>query len=292
MTVALGTAEVLSKMRNEIAGSVKFIFQPAEEGAPEGEDSGGARMVREGALENPHAEAIFALHTLPSLAVGKAGYARAAMLASSDTLTIRIVGKRVHAAWPHLGIDPIVIAAECITALQTIRSRRIDPIEPMVLTIGSIHGGNRQNILADDVLMQGTLRTHNEQVRERVFALVREIVSGVAQTHGAQAEVKWSKPSTPATVNDTSLVDRTLPSLRRALGAANVVEVPPVMGAEDFSYFQKSVPGMMYWLGVGNTAKGITGMLHTPAYDADEASLAAGVKAMTNIVFDYLDRKP
>jgi amidohydrolase len=290
MTVALGTAEVLSKMRDEIAGSVKFIFQPAEESAPEGEDSGADRMIREGALDNPRPEAIFALHTAPALAAGKIGYAPAAMLASSDALTMRIIGKKVHAAWPHQGIDPIVVAAECINALQTIRSRRIDPVEPLVLTIGSIHGGNRSNIIADEVRMEGTLRTHNEQVRERAMSLIREIVSGVAASNGAKAEVAWSQHSYPPTINDTPLVEKTLPAMRRALGADNVIQVPPVMGAEDFAFFQKRIPGMMYWLGVGNPSKGITGMLHTPEYDADEASLVVGVKVMTNVVLDYLDR--
>lgn len=290
MTVALGTAEVLSRMRQDLSGTVKFIFQPAEEGAPEDEDSGAARMIREGALDNPRPKAIFAIHTNPSIQAGKIGYAPAAMLASSDTLFIRIAGKKVHAAWPHQGIDPIVVSAECIAALQTIRSRRIDPLEPIVLTIGSIHGGNRHNIIADEVRLEGTLRTHNEQVRERAMSLVREIVSGVAASHSAKAEVSWSSRSNPPTINDTALVQATLPVLRKVLGPANVVEVPPVMGAEDFAYFQKQIPGFMYWLGVGNTAKGITGALHTPEYDVDESSLLVGVKTMTNVVLDYLDK--
>jgi amidohydrolase len=212
------------------------------------------------------------------------------MLASSDTLSLRVIGKKVHAAWPHQGIDPIVVAAECIAALQTIASRRIDPVEPIVLTIGSIHGGNRHNIVADDVRMEGTLRTHSEAVRERAISLVREITSGVAASHGASVEVSWSARSNPPTVNDTALVEATLPILRKTLGAANVVQVPPVMGAEDFTWFQKEIPGFMYWLGVGNSAKGITGMLHTPEYDVDEASLPVGVKTMTNVLLDYLDR--
>jgi amidohydrolase len=290
MTVALGTAEILSRMRNDLAGSVKFIFQPAEEGAPEGEDSGAARMIRDGALENPRPRAIFALHTNPNVEAGKVAYASAAMLASSDRLYITIIGKKVHAAWPHQGIDPIVVAAECITALQTIRSRRIDPVEPLVITMGSIHGGNRDNIIADDVKLEGTMRTHNEQVRERAMSLVREVVAGVAASHGAKAEIRWGTRSNPPTVNDTALVESMLPVMRKTVGANNVIQVPPVMGAEDYAYFLKQVPGFMYWLGVGNTAKGITGMLHTPEYDADESSLGVGVRVMTHLVFDYLDR--
>jgi amidohydrolase len=291
MTVALGTAEVLAGMRKDLAGTVKFIFQPAEEGAPEDEDSGAARMIREGTLENPRPEVIFALHTNPNLEAGQVAYAPGAMLASSDTVKIKVSGKKVHAAWPHQGIDPIVVTAEVITALQTIRSRRIDPVEPVVLTLGSIHGGNRSNIIADAVEMEGTLRTHSEQVRERVISLVREIVEGVAKSHGAQAEVSWSPRSNPPTVNHTSVVEASLPAMRRIAGDSNVVLVPPVMGAEDYAYFLREVPGFMFWLGVGNRAKGITGALHTPEYDADEASLVTGVKVMTNIVVDYLDRK-
>jgi len=292
MSVALGTAEILSVMRSELAGSVKFIFQPAEEGPPEGEDSGADRMIREGALDNPRVTAIFALHTNPDLEAGKIGYVLGAMLASSDTLFLRVGGKKVHAAWPHQGIDPIVVSAEIVSALQTIRSRRIDPVEPMVLTLGSIHGGNRHNIIADEVRMEGTLRTHDEAVRERVMSLVKEIVSGVAASHGATAEVRWSARSNPPTKNNTPLVEATLPAWRAMLGEQNVIQVPPVMGAEDFAYFERAVPGAMFWLGVGNRAKGITGALHTPEYDADEASLAVGVKAMTAAVLNYLDRKP
>ncbi len=292
MTVALGTAEVLSRMRSEVAGSVKFIFQPAEEGPPEGETSGAARMVEEGALDNPRPQAIFALHDTPALKVGQLGYGTGPLLASADSFTIRVTGKRVHAAWPHQGIDPIVISAEMIAALQTIRSRRIDPLESMVLTIGSIHGGNRHNIIPDEVVMEGTVRTHNEQVRERVRTLMKEILTGTAATHGATAQLTWSTQSYPPTVNNTSEVEAALPALRRSAGAANVIRTPPVMGAEDYSYFLKTIPGFMFWLGVANPEKGMTAMLHTADFDADEASLPIGVKAMTNLVLDYMDRHP
>ena len=290
MAVALGTAEVLSQMRGQLAGSVKFIFQPAEEGAPEGEESGAVQMIKEGALENPRPQVIFALHDTPQVKVGQIGYVPGAMLASSDSFSIRIIGKKVHAAWPHQGIDPIVVAAETIAALQTIRSRRIDPVETMVLTIGSIHGGNRQNIIADEVRMEGTVRTHSEQVRERVRTLMREILSGVAVSHGAAAELTWSTKSNPPTVNDKTEVEAALPALRRSVGAANVIQTPPVMGAEDYTYFLKAVPGFMFWLGVGNPEKGMTAMLHTTDFDADEDALPIGVKTMSNLVLDYLDR--
>jgi amidohydrolase len=278
-------------MRADLAGSVKFIFQPAEEGAPEEEDSGADRMIREGALDNPKVSAIFALHTKPDLEAGKIGYVPGAMLASSDTLSIRVIGRKVHAAWPHQGIDPIVVSAEVLTALQTISSRRLDPVEPVVLTIGSIHGGNRHNIIADEVEMKGTLRTHNEAVRERAISLVKEIVTGVAASHGATAEVRWSARAVPVTVNNRALAETSLPAWRAILGESNVVDCPPVMGGEDFSFFQRAVPGVMFWLGVGNQARGITGALHTPEYDADEKSLVVGVRAMTAAVLNYLNRR-
>ncbi len=289
MTVALGVAELLSALRSELAGAVKFIFQPAEEGAPENEDSGADRMIREGALENPRPSAIFAFHVDPLLDVGKIGYVAGPALASSDTFSIRLLGRRVHAAWPHQGIDPVVVAAECILALQSIRSRRIDPVEPLVLTVASVHGGNRSNIIADEVRLEGTLRTHSESVRERAITLVREIVAGVAAAHGAQAEVRWSARSVPPTVNDPALVQASLPSLRRTLGEAAIVPARPVMGAEDFAFYQKQIPGVMFWLGVGNPARGIRAALHTPEFDADEESLVVGVKAMANLLLDYLE---
>lgn len=291
MTVALGVAEVLSRMRNELPGAVKLIFQPAEEGPPEGEDSGADRMIREGALENPRPAAIFAFHVDPTLEAGKVGYVAGPALASSDTFSIRILGRRVHAALPHQGIDPVVVAAECILALQSIRSRRVDPVEPLVLSIASVQGGNRSNILADEIRLEGTLRTHNEAVRERVMSLVREIVAGVAAAHGAQAAVRWYGRSVPPTVNDPALVESSLPSLRRTLGEAHVVAARPVMAAEDFAFYQKQIPGVMFWLGVGNAARGIRAPLHAPEFDVDEESLVVGVKAMANLLFDYLESR-
>jgi amidohydrolase len=292
MTVALGTAELLSRMRADLAGSVKFIFQPAEEGPPAGEDSGAERMIREGALDNPRVAAIFALHTSPSLEAGKIGYVPGAMLASADTVNLRIAGKKVHAAYPHQGIDPIVVAAEVVSALQTIVSRRIDPLEPIVLTFGSIHGGNRSNIIADEVRLEGTLRTHNDAVRARAIALVTEIAAGVAASHGASAEVVWDERVIPVTTNDAALVEATLPAWREMLGDANLVHVSPVMGAEDFSFFQRATPGAMFWLGVGKPGNPNPGALHTPDYDPDERSLVAGVKAMSAAVLNFLDRRP
>jgi amidohydrolase len=273
MTVQLGVAELLARRRAELRGAVKFLFQPAEEGPPEGEEGGAGLMVKEGALDDPRPAAIFALHSDPSREAGTVGYTPGGAMASADRFVARIRGKKVHAAWPHEGIDAAVLAAEAVLALQSIRSRRIDPSEPMVLTIGSIHGGNRFNIVADEVLLEGTVRALNEDVRGKVRQLMHEILAGVTSAHGGAFELKFTL-GYPVTYNDPALVERTLPTMRRVLGDNNVAWTRASMGAEDFSLYQKVIPGFLYWLGVGNRARGITAAVHTPEFDIDEDALA------------------
>ena len=287
-TVALGVAEVLSKMRDQIAGSIKFIFQPAEEGAPQGEQGGASLMIKEGALENPRPQAIFGLHTA-GFDVGQIGYHSGPAMASSDRFTITIRGKKAHGAQPHLGADAIVVAAECVTALQNIRSRRIDPLEPLVITIGTIKGGDRNNIIAEEVKMEGTMRTLSDSVRTRALELMRQTLTGVTSAYDAKFELSVDD-SNPVTYNEPQLVDQTLPTIRRIAGDANVIPLKPFMPAEDFSYFQKVIPGFYYFLGVGNKAKGLTPAWHTADFDVDEESLVIGVKVMSNVLLDYLDR--
>ena len=286
-TIELGVAEVLSKMRDQISGTIKFIFQPAEEGAPQGEEGGASLMVKEGALDNPRPQAIFGLHTT-GLDVGQIAYHSGPAMASSDRFTISIHGKKAHGAQPQLGVDAIVIAAECITALQTIRSRRIDPMEPSVLTIGTIKGGDRNNIIAEDVRMEGTLRTLSESVRTRIQELMRQTLASVTSAYGAKFELTF-EDSNPVTYNDPKLVEETLPTFRRLIGEQNLVAPKPFMPAEDFSYYQKVIPGFFYFLGVGNKAKGLTPMWHTAEFDIDEESLVLGVKVMSSVLLDYLD---
>jgi amidohydrolase len=288
-TIALGLAEVLSHMRDKISGSVKFLFQPAEEGAPTGEEGGASLMIKEGALENPRPQAIFGLHVMPTIEIGQIGYNSGPAMASSDRFAITIRGKKVHAAYPHDGIDTVVVAAECVTALQTIRSRRINATEPIVVTVGVIQGGNRFNIIPDEVRLEGTVRTLSEDVRRQVQALIRQTLAGVTSAFGATFDMEYVE-GTAVTYNDPKLVEATLPTLRRVLAEANVTSPKPQMGAEDFSYYQRVVPGFFYFLGVGNKSKGITAMVHTPDFDVDEDSLVIGVKLMTNVVLDYLDR--
>jgi amidohydrolase len=289
MTVELGVAELLFKMRDQISGSIKFIFQPAEEGPPEGEEGGAALMIKEGVLENPKPSAIFGLHVMPTLNVGEIGYESGPAMATADRFIITLKGKKVHGAYPHQGIDTVVIAAEVVSALQKIRSRRIDTQEPMVLTIGSIHGGNRFNIIADEVVMEGTLRTLNEDVRKQVHQMIEQTLSGVTEEYGATYEFKIRELAA-LTYNDPKLVEQTLPTMKRVLGADKVLNPKPQMGAEDFSYYERVVPGFFYFLGVANPQKNITAMIHTPEFDLDEDALVIGVKVMSNVLLDYLDK--
>lgn len=288
-TVALGVAQLLSQMRDQIRGSVKFVFQPAEEGAPAGEEGGAALMIKEGALENPKPLAIFGFHTSAELDAGVIGYRSGPAQASADGFTITVRGKMAHAAAPHKGIDTIVIAAECVTALQTIKSRRIDTFDPIILTIGTIHGGNRQNIIADEVKMSGTVRTFSEDARTQIEKMMRETLAGITSAYGAKFELDYER-GTMVVVNDPKLTEATLPSLRRSAGESKVVEVPKRMGAEDFSFYGRVVPGCFLRLGCGNKSKGLTPDAHTPTFDIDEECLPVGVKVMSAVLLDFLEQ--
>jgi amidohydrolase len=290
MTIALGTAAVLSHMRDQINGSVKFIFQPAEEGAPAGEEGGAELMIKEGVLDNPRPKAIFGLHVWSLAPVGTVQYSSGPAMASADTFDITIRGKQVHAANPNLGVDPIVVAAGCITALQTIRSRRIDPNEAMVLSIGSIHGGNRHNIIPAEVKLAGTLRTFNENVREGARTMMKQTLGGCTSTYGATYSIDYVGPNYPLTFNDPALTAESLPQMERVLGKGNIVAAKPLTGSEDFSYYQKVIPGFFWFLGGGNAKLGITAAHHTPDFNIDEAALVPGVKLAANQLLDYLDR--
>lgn len=288
-TIELGVAEVLSRMRPEIAGTIKFIFQPAEEGPPPGERGGAPLMIEEGVLENPRPQAIFGLHVMPNIEVGQISYNSGAAMASSDRFVITVRGRKVHGAYPHDGVDAIVVAAEAVSALQTIRSRRIDTTEPLVISVGIINGGNRFNIIADEVRLEGTVRTLNEDVRRRAQELMRQTLDGVTRAYGATYEMSYEEGAA-VTFNEPSLVEETLPTMRRIIGDSNVVTRRPQMGAEDFAYYQRVVPGFYYFLGVGNRARGITAMIHTPEFDVDEESLVIGVRVMSGVLLDYLER--
>lgn len=304
-TVALGLAELLAKHRDSVRGTVKFLFQPAEESMPTTykKDWGAKLMVAEGAMDNPRPEAIFALHCRPAitragslddkteyLKAGQIAYAIGPDSANSDTFEIAIKGKMAHGSAPHRGVDAIVVAAEAITALQTIRSRRTSTRQPLVVTVGVVEGGQRHNIIADSVRLAGTVRTYDAAFRDSVIEMMDQILAGVTAAHGASYELNFRK-GYPSIINDKSLAQATLPAFQRILGEENVIEMIPGMGGEDFSYFSQVSPGFYFRLGVANEEKGITGEIHTPAFDVDEECLKTGVAALAAAVCDYLDKK-
>jgi len=288
--VQLGVASVLTAMRADLPGTVKFIFQPAEEGPPPGEEGGASLMVKEGVLQNPRPSAIFGLHALSEMAVGDIGYSEGPALSAADTWEVKIIGKQAHGARPELSIDPIVTAAQFVQALQTIRSRTMSGHEPGVVTIGTIHGGQRHNIIPAEVSLTGTIRTFRPEMSALAEKRLREILKGVTEANGATGEVVRYERGAPATVNDTALTRETVPALERAVGKAHVSKIPPAMGSEDFSFFANEVPGFFYRL--GQVKPGTTsGDHHTPTFLADDGAIPVGVKAMSYIVYDYLARQ-
>ncbi len=284
--VQLGVASVLAEMRDEIPGTVKLIFQPAEEGAPPGEEGGASLMIAEGVLEDPRPSAIFGLHT-GAMRVGIVGLAIGPAYAAVDHFYITISGKQAHGAYPHMSVDPVVMAAQAVTAIQTIRSRNLPPLEPSVITIGMIHGGERFNIIPAEVRMEGTVRTYNEFVRSSVEDRMGEILDGVTLAGGGSFELKYDRGS-PATINDPELAEMMLPTLRRVLGDLNVENQEPATAGEDFAFFANEVPGFYFSLGMikpGTTSGGH----HTPTFQADDSSIPVGMRAMTALLFDYLE---
>ena len=288
--VQLGVASVLASMRDQIPGTVKFIFQPAEEGPPPGEEGGADLMVAEGVLENPRPSAIFGLHALAEMDVGVLGYSPGPALAAVDHFKIRIVGEQSHGAYPHLGIDPIVMASQAVTALQTIRSRNLPPLEPSVITVGIIRAGTRFNIIPADVWMEGTVRTYNPEVRDAIERRMGEILEGVTSAGGGTYELEYDRGS-PATINDIALAERMAPTLERIVGVGNVEVLDPVMGGEDFSYFANEVPGFFFRLGMVKSGT-TSGGHHTPTFLADDSSIPVGMRAMSNLLLDYLRSRP
>ena len=289
--ILLGAVEVLASLKERLPGTVVFLFQPAEEGAPEGEEGGAPLVVKEGALDDPKVEAVFGLHVGSWVCVGQAGWTDGPIFASSDTFTIEVAGRTVHGAQPHMGLDPVPVAAEMVQALQLIVSRQIDGRQPRVLTIGRIQGGTRFNIIADRVTMDGTLRTHDAAVRAEMKARMARTVKGVAEAHGTTATLRFLDEGNPPTVNDAALAREVGgPALRRVFGAG-AVRVEPQMVAEDFPAFGRKAPYFYFLLGTRNDAEGIASVNHTAAFDVDEDALPLGVRAMATLAWDYLARR-
>ena len=288
--VQLGVASVLTSMKASLPGTVKFIFQPAEEGPPPGEAGGASLMVKEGVLQNPKPEAIFGLHAFSEMPVGELGYSEGPALSAADTWEVKITGRQAHGARPELSIDPIVAAAQFVQALQTIRSRTFSGHEPGVVTIGSIHGGQRHNIIPAEVTLTGTIRTFRPEMSQLAEARLRAILEGVTKGAGATGEVVRYERGAPATINDAKLTRASVPSLERAVGKDKVKLIPPAMGSEDFSFFANEVPGFYYRL--GQVKPGTTsGDHHTPTFLADDSAIPVGIKAMSLLIVDYLSRR-
>ena len=289
-TIVLGAAEVLARLKVRLPGTVVFLFQPAEEGPPENEEGGALLMIKEGALDDPKPQAIFGLHMSAGLDVGQVGWRAGAIWAASDRFMIEVKGVKTHAAFPEKGLDPIPVAAQLVDALQLIVSRQLDARDPKVLSIGSIHGGNRFNIIADQVTLEGTLRTLDAATRKELKERMARTVAGVAATHGTTATLRFIGEGTPPTVNDAALARASVPSLERVYGKSQVLEVPAEMGAEDFAVYAQRLPGLYVKLGVRNESKGITAWIHTEEFDIDEGVLPLGVRAICTLVWDYLSR--
>ena len=292
IAILMGVAEILSSMKNELAGTVKFIFQPAEEGAPLGEEGGAELMVKEGVMENPHVDVVFGLHINSQTEVGKISYRPGGTMAGVNDMRILIKGRSAHGAYPWSSIDPIVVSAQIINNLQTIVSRNLNVTENAgVVTIGSIHGGNRSNIIPEQVEMMGTIRALSSDDEKMLIERIKQIVTKTAEANGATAEIKIPYTSHyPVTFNDVALTEKMLPSLRNTAGAENVLLKPAVTGAEDFSFFQQKAPGLFFFLGgmpKGGDPKTAPSH-HTPDFYIDESGFKLGVKAMTNLVLDYM----
>ena len=284
MAIQLGVAATLAKMRDRLPGTVKLIFQPAEEGP------GGAEpMIKAGAMDNPKVDAIFGLHVFP-LPAGSIQYRPGPMMASADSFIIRLKGRQTHGAVPWGGIDPIVLGSQIVLALQTIVSRTVNITEaPAVVTVGRFTGGNRSNIVPEQVELEGTVRAFDEGVRTDIQNRIRSIATNFAESAGATATVEFGL-GYPVTRNDPALTERMLPTLRRVAGADNVKLGPMTGTAEDFSYFQQKVPGVFVFLGVTPRDQDHTKapQNHSPLFFADESALPVGVKVMTNLALDYL----
>jgi amidohydrolase len=295
VAILMGVAEVLVSMKKDIKGTVKFIFQPAEEGAPVGEQGGAELMVKEGVLENPKVDAIFGLHINSQTEVGNVTYKPGGTMASVNDLKITVIGKTSHGGYPWTSVDPIVISAQIITNLQTIVSRNLNLTEnPGVITIGAINGGVRTNIIPEKVEMLGTVRNFTKEDEALFIDRIKTIATKTAEAGGATAEVKIPYSSHyPVTYNDPDLTEKMLPSMKATAGANHVKLKTPVTGAEDFSFFQEKVPGLFVFL--GGMAKGAdprkVGPHHTPDFYLDESGFKLGVKLLSNLALDYLELK-
>jgi amidohydrolase len=293
VAILMGVADVLSRNKADLRGTVKFIFQPAEEGPPAGEEGGAELMVREGVLENPKVDVIFGLHIQSISKLGTISYKEEGMMAASDWFTIKVRGRQAHGAAPWLGVDPIVVSAQIINALQAIVSRQMDLTnEPVVITVARINAGIRENIIPEEAVMGGTIRTLDKRMQQQVHDRIKITAQKIAESAGAEVEVTFDG-KTPVTYNDPELTAMAVPALQRAAGKENVIRIHAVTGAEDFSFFQEKVPGFFFFVGARpdsiDPAKATSH--HTPDFIIDDSGMLTGLKALLNVTLDYMYTK-
>ncbi|RCR71646.1 amidohydrolase [Larkinella punicea] len=292
VAIMMGVAEVLASVKNDLKGTVKFIFQPAEEGPPAGEEGGAQLMVKEGVLENPKVNAIFGLHINSQTEVGTIKYRPGATMAAVDFYSIKVKGKQTHGAAPWSGVDPIVTSSQIVMGLQTIVSRNLAITEyPAVVTVGAVHGGIRQNIIPEEVNMIGTIRSFTPDMQKTIHRRINEIATNISESAGAKADVKIDVMY-PVTYNDPALTDQMVPTLEAVAGKDNVIIRPLDTGAEDFSFFQQKVPGFFYFLGGMPKGRKLEDAAphHTPDFFIDESGFGLGVKSLCHLTVDYMEQ--
>jgi amidohydrolase len=289
-SILMGVAEVLAGIRDRIPGTVVFVFQPAEETPPIGENGGARMMVEQGCMKNPDVDAVFGLHVTSIFPTGMIGYRSGPLMASADDFRIFVRGTQTHAAMPWRGVDPIVVSSQIVLGLQTVVARRMNIThEPSVVTVGVFQGGVRHNIIPDEVKLEGTIRTFDEEQRDEIHEHVKRISEMIAASGGAKATVhihRWYD----VTVNDAALTEWAVPSLARVAGAGNVGVIDKVCGAEDFSFYQKQVPGFFYFMGCtpADRDAGTAAPNHSPRFYVDEACLPLGVRTLATLALDWL----
>jgi amidohydrolase len=292
VAILMGTAKVLAGLREQIPGTVKFIFQPAEEGAPKGEEGGAELMVRQGVLKNPDVAAIFGLHISQGEQVGQMSYRPRGAMASAQRFEIHVQGRQTHGAQPWAGVDPIVVGAHIVTALQTVVSRQLEITRgPAVVTVGTFHAGVRNNIVPDEAVMSGTIRSFDPGMRVAMHEKIERVAVSVAESMGAVATVAIDE-GLPVTFNDPDLTESMLPTLRSVYGPENVQVGEPITGAEDFSFFQQQVPGLFFFIGgrPQDVPREEAIPNHSPLFYVDEGALVLGVEVMSRLAVDYLEQ--
>jgi amidohydrolase len=287
--ILMGVAEILSNNRKDLKGTIKFIFQPSEEGAPAGEEGGAPLMIKEGVLENPKVDVIFGLHVQSMRKLGQIGYRPAGLMAASDWFTIKVIGKQAHGAAPWKSVDPIVVSAQIVLGLQTIISRQTDITkDPAIVSIGRINAGIRENIIPETAEMSGTIRTFDNAMRTDIHERIISTATHIAESAGAKAEVSFD-PKTPVTYNDPALTEQLAGALLRAADEGNVARIPADTGGEDFAYYLQHVPGFYFFVGVSPPGSDISkASHHTPEFMMDERGMLTGLKAMLNVTLDYM----